>query len=79
VLRIYPELRHRLSHPADAAKSIALGAKCTGMALPFLKAGASGGKKGIRKFLNDFIREFKIAMFLTGSKKVSELKGKVAR
>jgi len=63
----------------DAAKSIALGAKCTGMALPFLKAGASGGKKGIRKFLNDFIREFKIAMFLTGSGKVSELKGKVVR
>ncbi len=60
----------------DAAKSFALGANCVGMALPFLKAWSSGGKSGVRNFLNNFITELKIAMFLTGSKTVDELKGK---
>jgi len=63
----------------EAAKSIALGADCVGMALPFLRAGVSGGKDGVRKFLNNFIRELKIAMFLTGSKRVGDLKGKAVK
>lgn len=63
----------------EAAKSLALGANCVGMALPFLKAGTSDGKNGIREFLNNFINDFKIAMFLTGSKRVKDLKGKIVK
>lgn len=61
----------------DAAKAIALGADCAGIALPILRTWSSGGKKEVKEFLDQFITELKIAMFLTGSKNVRELKGKV--
>jgi len=61
----------------DAAKALALGANCVGMALPILRAWSIGGKQEVRKFLEGFIFELKIAMFLTGSRKVSEIKGKI--
>ncbi|ODS39562.1 MAG: type 2 isopentenyl-diphosphate Delta-isomerase [Candidatus Altiarchaeales archaeon WOR_SM1_86-2] len=61
----------------DAAKAIALGADCVGMALPILRAWAKDGRKGVREYLDQFIAEFEIAMFLTASVKVEELKGKV--
>lgn len=58
----------------DAAKAIALGADCTGVALPILKAYKAGGKTKVKEFLNKFIYEMKTAMFLTGSKNIKELK-----
>lgn len=61
----------------DAAKCIALGADCTGIALPALSAYMKGGKFGLENFIENFIKEFKIAMFLTGSKKLEELRGKI--
>lgn len=61
----------------DAAKSFALGADCVGMALPILRVWTEKGKRGIREFLNRFISELRIAMFLTGSKSIGELKGKI--
>jgi isopentenyl-diphosphate delta-isomerase len=60
----------------DAAKAIALGADCVGMALPVLREWSSNGKKGVEDFLDQFFTELKIAMFLTGSKNVRGLKGK---
>jgi isopentenyl-diphosphate Delta-isomerase len=61
----------------DAAKSLALGAECVGMALPALTAWAADGKKGVRDFLDAFIYELKICMFLTGARNVSELRGRI--
>lgn len=63
----------------DAAKAIALGANCAGIALPILRAWSHGGKAEVKEFLEKFILEMKIAMFLTGSKKVPDLKGKIER
>jgi len=61
----------------DGAKAIALGADCVGIALPILKAYSADGNKGASEFLNRFLTELRIAMFLTGSKAVKELRGKV--
>ena len=61
----------------DGAKCIALGADVAGVALPVLRAYYAGGEKAVDRFAERFIAEFKTAMFLTGSKKVSHLKGKV--
>jgi isopentenyl-diphosphate delta-isomerase len=61
----------------DAAKSLALGAQCVGMALPVLTAWSVDGKKGVRDFLDVFIYELKICMFLTGSRNVKGLRGKI--
>lgn len=60
----------------DAAKAIAIGSECVGIALPILKAWKTGGKEGIRKFLDKFIEELRIAMFLTGSRDIKRLKGR---
>ncbi len=57
----------------DAAKSIVLGADFIGMAKPFLKP-AIEGVKAIKKFLDLFLDELKTALFLTGSKNISELR-----
>lgn len=63
----------------DAAKALALGANVVGLALPILKSWHKNGKEGVKKFLNQFFLELKIAMFLTGSKTVFELKSKIKR
>ncbi|MEW6592665.1 MAG: type 2 isopentenyl-diphosphate Delta-isomerase [Candidatus Hadarchaeota archaeon] len=57
----------------DAAKALALGADIVGVALPVLRA-ASGGKKTLESFIGSFLAELKAAMFLTGSRKVSDLR-----
>ncbi len=61
----------------DAAKAIALGAGCVGIALPILREWSSRGERGVEEFLDQFLTELRIAMFLTGSKNVRELKGKI--
>jgi len=73
----------------DAAKCFALGADVVGMALPFLKEiykdengnitdkiNKETASQNLRKFLNKFIEELKIALFLTGSKNIKEIKEK---
>ncbi|MFH0863342.1 MAG: type 2 isopentenyl-diphosphate Delta-isomerase [Candidatus Altiarchaeota archaeon] len=63
----------------DGAKCVALGANVVGVALPVLRAYYSGGQKAVDRFAERFIAEFKTAMFLTGSSKVSDLTGRVRR
>ena len=55
----------------DVAKAIALGADAAGVALPFLKPAIEGRLEHV---VSSFIEELKICMFLTGSKKVQDLK-----
>jgi isopentenyl-diphosphate delta-isomerase len=57
----------------DAAKAIALGASCTGMALPFLKSFAKGGVEEVRRLVKSFELSLRFTMFLVGAKNLSEL------
>jgi len=57
----------------DMAKAVALGADMCGAALPFLKA-ATISDVAVEEKLREFIQQFKIAMMLTGSKNIAELK-----
>lgn len=61
----------------DMAKAIALGASCCGIALPVLRAWKAGKKKGVEKYLEKLSMEMRVAMFLTGSKNIRELRGKI--
>ena len=58
----------------DIAKGIALGANVCGMALPFLRTLKKEGKHGVERLIDNIQKELKIAMFLTGSKNVEQLK-----
>lgn len=58
----------------DIAKSIILGADMCGIALPFLRILKKQGKKGVENFIDKIQEELKIAMILTGSKNIEELK-----
>lgn len=57
----------------DAAKAIALGAALAGMALPLLKPAIVGGW-AVAEVLRRVMRELKLAMFLTGSRRVEDLR-----
>ncbi len=57
----------------DIAKSIAFGADLAGMARPMLVALETGGKKRLLDLIDTIGMELKGAMFLTGSRSVSEL------
>ncbi|MEK6651262.1 MAG: type 2 isopentenyl-diphosphate Delta-isomerase [Bacteroidota bacterium] len=57
----------------DAAKSIALGADLAGAARPFLQALRRGGVKGLARMVDGWERQFRGAMFLTGSRTVTDL------
>ena len=58
----------------DIAKSIILGADMCGIALPFLRILKKQGKKGVENFIDKIQEELKIAMTLTGSKNMENLK-----
>ncbi|MGC9515984.1 MAG: type 2 isopentenyl-diphosphate Delta-isomerase, partial [Methanocrinis sp.] len=57
----------------DAAKSIALGASLAGAALPFL-APATEGSSEVAGALRVYERAFRTAMFLTASKRITDLR-----
>ena len=59
----------------EAAKAIALGASCVGMALPFLKHSYLGHTY-IENKIEQFTQELKTAMFLVGASNIEELKQK---
>jgi isopentenyl-diphosphate delta-isomerase len=58
----------------DAAKAIRLGASMASAALPFLKAHQQGGEKAVEAEIRRFAEELKMAMFLTRSKNLAELR-----
>lgn len=57
----------------DAAKCIALGADLVASARPILTALHRGGKAGLRRLLKAWATELRAAMFLTGSRTVTDL------
>lgn len=57
----------------DAAKAIALGSEMVGIALPLLQP-ATISEETVIEFLNQFIKELKVAMFCMGVKNIFELK-----
>ncbi|MBO8183407.1 MAG: type 2 isopentenyl-diphosphate Delta-isomerase [Archaeoglobus sp.] len=59
----------------DVAKSVALGAEIGSAALPFLKAAIESAEE-VLKLIEFFVRGLKIAMFLTGSRRVKDLREK---
>lgn len=58
----------------DVARSIALGAALAGVALPVYQAYRSGGRRGARAFLDAVAHELRVAMLLTGCRRLSDLR-----
>lgn len=56
----------------DVAKSLALGAKIAGAALPLLGP-ATEGRDAVVRALNSYLRALRISMFLTGCRDIREL------
>ncbi len=57
----------------DAARALALGATLIGMGFPFLKAAAES-EAAVRDFLEQFLAELRVAMQLTGSATIADLR-----
>lgn len=57
----------------EMAKAITLGADAVGIALPLLKK-AVLGPEALREHIRSILNEFRVVMFLTGAKKVDDLK-----
>lgn len=62
----------------DAAKALRLGADLAGVARPIIKAALEGGSERVKKVLESYIKELRIAFFLTGSRDVEELRKRPA-
>jgi isopentenyl-diphosphate delta-isomerase len=58
----------------DAAKAIAMGAAMAGLALPVVRAVASGGAEAVVKLFRRLERALRTAMLLTGSRTVADLR-----
>jgi len=57
----------------DAAKALALGATCVGVALPLLRR-ANAGNEAVREWIGYFNDELRLAMFLVGASSTSEMR-----
>ncbi len=57
----------------DAAKAIALGADAVGLAKPFLER-AIRGRGTLEEYVDELLLELRVVMFLTGSRRVEELR-----
>ncbi|MFP3283319.1 MAG: type 2 isopentenyl-diphosphate Delta-isomerase [Nitrososphaeria archaeon] len=58
----------------DVAKSIAIGADAAAMALPALRALTKGGRDALRDYISSAADELRLAMFLTGSRSIADLR-----
>lgn len=58
----------------DVAKAVALGATLGGLARPVLQAFRKGGDAGLGAYLDSIVEEFRIAMLLTGSRTLADLR-----
>lgn len=58
----------------DAARAVALGATCAGMAAQVLKAHKAGGYEGAKQFLQRVIMTVRSVMLLTGCRTVEEFR-----
>jgi len=58
----------------EAAKALALGAKLVGVALPVACLAATKTEKELKAWLNQFIYELKVTMFILGAKNLEALK-----
>ena len=58
----------------DVAKLISIGANAVGISLPLLKPAYEGKVEKVVQILRKIIEELKIAMFLVGASKISDLK-----
>jgi isopentenyl-diphosphate delta-isomerase len=65
-----------VSNGLQAARAIALGATCAGMARPFLQARARGGLAALDAAVGRVVEELRLAMLLTGSRTPVELQTK---
>src|SRR5262245_38225901 len=65
-----------LRNGLDIAKSIALGANVAALASPILKAAVVSGP-AVHELLSRLLREFKLAMFCTGSARPDQLKNSI--
>lgn len=59
--------------PGDIVRALALGAQVASMALPFLRAHAEGGVRGLQDFGAGLGEGIRALMVLTGARQVSEL------
>ncbi|MFN0121050.1 MAG: type 2 isopentenyl-diphosphate Delta-isomerase [Blastocatellia bacterium] len=57
----------------QAAKSLALGARLAGVALPVVRAWVRDGVRGVEEFLHGFCAELRAAMMLSGCARVEDL------
>jgi len=58
----------------EIAKAISLGADVCAMARPFLIEAAKGGKAQVLSFIESLASQLRLAMFLTGSGNITDLK-----
>jgi len=58
----------------DAAKALALGATCVGVALPLLRR-ANVGAKAVKEWIGHFTDELRLSMFLAGASSTGEMRG----
>lgn len=61
---------------SEAAKALALGARAVGVAGGVLRELTHGGPERARSFLSGLLEDLRIAMVLTGSRRVSDLAGR---
>jgi isopentenyl-diphosphate delta-isomerase len=58
----------------DIARAISLGAHAAGIARPVLQTLSRAGEDGVRRYLDELVRELRTVMLLTGSGTVEELR-----